>query len=42
MLKASSSKDNQEKSLSSSEGMGISSFNQARTNGFNIQVNTTT
>ena len=42
MLKASSSKDNQEKSLSSSEGMGISSFNQARTNGFNIQINATT
>tara|TARA_Y100000401_G_scaffold29233_3_gene21302 strand:- start:7867 stop:8478 length:612 start_codon:yes stop_codon:yes gene_type:complete len=42
MLKASSSKDNQEKSLSSSEGMGISSFNQARTNGFNIQISATT
>lgn len=42
MLKASSNKDNQEKSLSSSEGMGISSFNQARTNGFNIQINATT
>lgn len=42
MLRASSSKDNQEKSLSTSEGIGISSFNQARTNGFNIQINATT
>jgi hypothetical protein len=42
MLKASSNKDNQEKSLSSSVGIDISSFNQARTNGFNIQINATT
>jgi hypothetical protein len=42
MLSASSSKDNQEKSLSSSEGIGISSFNQARTAGFNIDIKATT
>ncbi len=42
MLSASANKDNQEKSLSSSEGIGISSFNQSRSVGFNINIKATT
>jgi hypothetical protein len=42
MLKASSSKDNQEKSLSSSEGINISYFNEARNGGFyNLNIKAT-
>ena len=41
MLKASSNKDNQEKLLSGSEGMNISSFNNARISGFyNLNIKT--